>query len=226
MISPFTNPDGRQGSLSMMSLGGISSQPTPAFPPPPLSSRDRSGSRNRPDGQRSLFNLSALTSRNKPADRSSTPNAMDALRQSTNEALAGSWGVPAATTAQLLAQRYRNFTRLGIIAHLMIDGMLVLLPIDLPCGYHRKSCVKLLRHVAQHRREQLAIKATLLHNGNLECLFHLHLQVLHQVIHARQVSRGKRRDHQVALYLAIMLAPRFPSCLHPREDRHLSEVQN
>ena len=36
---------------------------------------------------------------------------MDTLRQSTNEALAGSWGVPATTTAQLLAQRYGNYKR-------------------------------------------------------------------------------------------------------------------
>lgn len=106
MMSPFTNPDGsRPGSISIMSMGALSAQGTPAFPPPPQSSRDRSGSRHRQDGQRSLFNLSALTSRNKN-ERSAAPNAMDALRQNTNEVLAGSWGTPGMPTAQLLSQRY------------------------------------------------------------------------------------------------------------------------
>ncbi|KAF2137635.1 uncharacterized protein K452DRAFT_100020 [Aplosporella prunicola CBS 121167] len=61
----------------------------PSFPPPPpRQGRDRSLSRTRMDKGHSVFSLSALTSRNRGNDQSSSSSAIDALHQQTTEALA------------------------------------------------------------------------------------------------------------------------------------------
>jgi hypothetical protein len=97
VAAEYASPMSAITVISPMSGRNRNEIPPMSFPPPPSSSaRDRSTSRSRPEG-RSRFNLSALTSRGKSSDRSTTTNAIDSLQQSTNEALArapGQWGTP------------------------------------------------------------------------------------------------------------------------------------
>ncbi|KAF2841963.1 hypothetical protein M501DRAFT_998185 [Patellaria atrata CBS 101060] len=88
----ITSPGSSAFDYSRVQPAGPSTSPNPVAapsfpPPPPRSGRDRSVSRSRPEGQRSLFSLSALTSRNRGADPSPAPSAIDTLRQHTTDAL-------------------------------------------------------------------------------------------------------------------------------------------
>lgn len=77
---------GRQANISPAS-SVASPVATMSFPPPPPSNtRDRSASRTR--GERSIFGLSALTSRNRNSHQSEAPSAIETLRQNTSDALA------------------------------------------------------------------------------------------------------------------------------------------
>jgi len=76
-------PFQRSGPSSIsVNTGTRHASPT-SFPPPPLSQRDRSTSRTSKP-----FNLSALTSRNKTADSSSSVKSFGVLQHQTNQALA------------------------------------------------------------------------------------------------------------------------------------------
>ena len=78
-----------QQRLSVASHESPRGTTPPAFPPPPSrSGRDRSGSRNKPEGRSILSGLSALAGRNRSGESSQAPNAIDSLRHNTSEALA------------------------------------------------------------------------------------------------------------------------------------------